>query len=170
MPGGTVAMLADQANELRSALLERAAAVSLDISATIPDVVVAGVTPIQHSWLTGMRAAVEAIIAGGRYGQWVANMDPYYRDFTVYADAAALLTLVHATFTDCGAGDAWVAVSQYDAPLATHVRELYYCCELLEYATVTIGYSLGDTQQDLFGSSLVSFADAVIDRNGHMWG
>ena len=137
VPGGTVPMLALQANELRSAIIERGAAIGVDVSGTIPAEISSG-DEIQLSWLTGMRTALEAVITGGKYGRfiWVS----YNPVFTVW-DKESLLTEVHAvhvpSWPDCGSGSDWISVSASDFPLASHIRELFYACEVLAYAKTT---------------------------------
>ena len=130
VPGGTVATSALHANELREAILERASAVGLDLSGSIP-AAVSATTPIAYSWLTGMRTAVEAVVTAGKYGRLVGSVGTEVWTPWILAD---LLTEVHDSFTNCGSGDGWISVSQYDPPLAAHIRELYYACEVLAYA------------------------------------
>lgn len=129
VPGNTVDVLAIHANELRSAIIERADLIELELSGTIPDAVIAHETPILFSWLTGMRTAIEAIITEGKYGVLkVSGSENVWT--TSFAD---IISEVHSRFADCGSGDDWIEVDQYDEPMAAHIRELYYMCEALSF-------------------------------------
>ena len=169
VPGGTVPMLADHANELRLAIIERADAIGVDVSLIIPAAISSG-DPIELSWLTGMRTAIETIVDADRYGLVHFGGDDLWTAWTL----ATLLTEVHATFTNCGSGSAWISVLQGYAPLATHIRELFYACEVLAYAGTndpveTIndpkhdeGYGEGETSNE-------AWANAQSDYDSHDW-
>ena len=134
VPGGTVPMLAEQAKELRDAIIERADAIGVDVSGTIPAAISPG-DPTEVGWLTGMRTALEVVITGAKYGRFtLVSTNPV---FTVW-DKESLLTEVHAvhvpSWPDCGSGSDWISVSASDPPLAVHIRELFYACEVLAYA------------------------------------
>ena len=129
VPGGTVAAITGHANEARLALIERGTAISVDVSGIVPAAVSPG-DPISLSWLTAMRTAVGTLIAANKLGRISGTFVPW--------TLSTLLTETHASFTNCGAGSGWISVSQYDPPLASHVREIYYACEVLTFIDASV--------------------------------
>jgi hypothetical protein len=102
----------------------------VDVSGIVPAAVSPG-DPISLSWLTAMRTAVEALVTSNKLGRLSGG--PF-----VPWTLASLLTETHASFTNCGAGSGWISVSQYDPPLASHVREIYYACEVLTFIDASV--------------------------------
>jgi len=166
VPGGTVATSAAHAKELREAILERGSAIGLDLIATIP-AEVSATTPITYGWLDGMRTAIAAVVTEGKYGRLVGSVGSEVWTAWTLAD---LLTEVHDSFTNCGSGDGWISVSQYDPPLATHIRELYYACEVLAYAeTSTPTWPEGPYGEQKRGSGTTT-TGADTSWDGASWG
>ena len=173
VPGGTVPMLADQANELRLAIIERGSAIGLDVSGTIPAEISPG-DPIELGWLTGMRAAIEAIVAEGKYGKLI---DTGYGHLTwglwdmSHGGPLCLLSEVHAKYSNCGESWDWVAASGGEPPLASQIRELFYACEVLAYAKTAdpteengvypsrAAYAEAATESDAFDAAVVLAGD-----------
>jgi hypothetical protein len=117
-----------------------------------------------------MRTAIETIVDAGKYGLVHFGGDELWTAWTL----ATLLTEVHATFTNCGSGAAWISVSQYDAPLATHIRELFYACEVLAYAGTNDPVETINTPKKAYGygeseTGNEAWANAQSDYDNRGW-
>lgn len=165
IPAGTsVRLRVEHANELRLAVLERGTAIGFT-PPSLPVAVVCQTAKV--SWLNAMRTAIEEILAEGKYGRLASGLV----DAEVWTPwtRADLLTLVHARFPDCGAGDNWIAVAQYDCVIGEHLREMYYACEVLAYCesltpSASITASAGNR-----GYSDISSADCEADYDLFAW-